>query len=100
MCPEWRESFPQFLSDMGYKPTPKHSLDRIDSNGNYEPSNCRWSTPMEQAANTSRNRSILINGERLNLGEAIRKYGVVPKGTITSRIHRGWDDVKAITTPA
>jgi len=51
MCREWRESFASFLNDMGQKPSATHSIDRIDVDGNYEPKNCRWATPAEQASN-------------------------------------------------
>ena len=52
ICERWRHSFPNFLADMGRKPSVKHSLDRFPNpNGNYEPSNCRWATPKEQANN-------------------------------------------------
>jgi hypothetical protein len=54
VCLRWRESFSVFVADMGPKPSPKHSIDRINNNGNYEPSNCRWATPRQQSQNTSR----------------------------------------------
>ncbi len=51
VCERWSESFINFYNDMGPKPTPLHSIDRIDVNGNYEPSNCKWSTASEQQKN-------------------------------------------------
>ena len=51
VCEAWRSSYSQFLADMGCRPTPRHSLDRIDSNGDYEPENCRWATSATQAMN-------------------------------------------------
>ena len=51
VCDRWRESFENFLADMGTRPTSKHSIDRIDPNGNYEPGNCRWVTADVQSRN-------------------------------------------------
>ena len=55
VCDRWRNSFSNFFADMGNKPSTRHSLDKVDNNGNYEPSNCRWATPLEQASNKSNN---------------------------------------------
>jgi hypothetical protein len=51
VCSRWQKDFAAFLADVGPKPSPRHTLDRIDNGGNYEPGNVRWATPKEQAAN-------------------------------------------------
>lgn len=97
VCKEWFDSFDVFLSDMGYRPTPKHSLDRIDNNGNYESDNCRWATIKQQ--NSNKRQSVFINvfGEKLCLTEAANKYGVKPQ-TLKYRIFvRGDSPEKAVT---
>jgi hypothetical protein len=69
--------FINFCKDMGEIPTPKHTLDRYpNQRGNYEPSNCRWATQMEQCNNFSRNVHIIYNGERLTLAQSMRKYNL------------------------
>lgn len=51
ICPQWLDDPEQFLKDMGYKPTNKHTLERIKNDGNYEPTNCKWATRKEQRLN-------------------------------------------------
>jgi len=51
VCDRWRQSFPNFLADMGLKPNPLLSIDRINNDGNYEPGNCRWTTRSQQSSN-------------------------------------------------
>lgn len=51
VCPEWRKSFEKFRDYMGERPSPKHSIDRIDNDGNYEPGNVRWATQKQQVQN-------------------------------------------------
>lgn len=58
MCDEWLSSFDAFIADMGPKPSPLHSLDRIDNDGSYEPGNCRWATKHTQRANRRNNMKV------------------------------------------
>ncbi len=75
MCEDWLNSFEAFFASMG--PAPKNtSLDRIDVNGNYEPSNCRWATNAEQARNRTDNVWVNDGEERMVLKDFAAKHGV------------------------
>ena len=87
VCDEWKNNFTVFLRDMGLKPSPKHSIDRKDNEGNYEPANCRWATVFEQQRNTRRSRYVEIDGVKMTLAEASVKIGVA-SSTIWMRLRR------------
>lgn len=72
VCQRWQESFLSFLEDMGQKPDGNYSLDRIDNDGNYEPSNCRWATVEEQSNNKS--NSLKKGRSKIKLTMKERKY--------------------------
>ena len=99
VCAEWRASYAAFLAHVGRRPSPEHSLDRIDSRGNYEPGNCRWATRKEQARNTRRNRLVTIAGETLPIAAWAERYGV-PRARISARLRAGWADEPAVLRPA
>lgn len=97
ICDRWNV-FENFLKDMGRKPTQKHQLDRIDSNGDYEPENCRWALPIEQNNNTRRNVFLEVDGERITVAMAARKLSI-SETMIRSRLRRGWSAEDAISIP-
>lgn len=77
VCPEWRASFQAFLDHVGPKPGKGFSLDRFpNNNGNYEPGNVRWATPMDQARNTRRNKFVTHEGETLCVAEWAKRLGI------------------------
>jgi hypothetical protein len=84
VCDRWM-SFANFFEDIGPRPSPQHTLDRVDNSGDYEPSNCRWATRKEQSAN--RRNTMHINGRPLM--EVCNAAGLKP-ATVWGRILRGW----------
>jgi hypothetical protein len=96
-CDRWI-SYENFLADMGRRPSEKHSIDRINGNGNYEPGNCRWATRKEQQQNIRTNLKITINGETLVASQWEVRQGFKPD-LISKRISQGWSPEEAVLTP-
>lgn len=94
---EWLD-FERFFADVGAKPGPDYSLERIDNNGPYAPGNVRWATRLEQAQNKRNNRHITANGMTKSMAEWARDLGCNP-AAILARIGAGMSPQAAVTTP-
>lgn len=85
---KWVESFKNFIDDMGERPSRKYTLDRINNNGNYEPSNCRWATSVQQSRNKRNNNWIEFNGKKMIISDwAV--YFKINVSTLHERIKNG-----------
>lgn len=96
VCDRWTgdNGFRNFLEDMGPRPGPEYSIDRIDNNGDYCPENCRWATAKEQANNRRTNRTID--------GKTLAEWGDELGGSrhlVRKRIQRGWSEKDAVSIP-
>lgn len=99
VCERWKNSFENFFADMGMRPSPKHSIDRIDNNGNYEPGNCRWATTKEQSRNTRRTLRIEFNGKVQCVADWAKELGV-NRSSLLDRIQKlNWPIEKVLTQP-
>lgn len=99
VCPEWHDSgvFIEWSLSNGYKQG--LTLDRIDSNGNYEPNNCRWVGWDVQANNTCRNHYVEINGIVKTVAQWARENNIPYKSVYSRTRDLGWSFEKALTTP-
>ena len=99
VCEDW-VTFENFYKDMGDRPSSKHSIERIDNNGNYEPSNCRWATTIEQCNNTRKNIEIEFYGTKLTIAEWSRVLNL-PYYLLRNRLNTlKWSVFKSFMTPA
>jgi len=100
VCDEWKNSFIAFYKwsmENGY--SDELTIDRVDNNGNYEPSNCRWATLKEQANNTRRSHFITLDGETHTITEWSEKLGI-ERGVIKDRIDKlHWTPEQALSIP-
>lgn len=96
VCERWLK-FENFHRDMG-KPPKGMTIERADSNGNYEPSNCRWATRKEQAQNKRGSLKFTRHGQTLNVTQWAFIEGV-PPNRVYQRLRRGWTIEQALQLP-
>ena len=91
VCDRWAGSFENFLADMGSKPTAKHTLDRIDNNGDYCPGNCRWVPSSVQSRNKRTTKMVTVRGQTVTQADARLLFAPnLSRGTYAARLSRGW----------
>lgn len=98
VCDRWVDSFEAFLADMGPRPSSQHSIDRINTNGNYEPVNCRWATTVEQANNKTNSTRVQAFGVVRTVPDWARSSGL-PDHVIRRRLGNGTNPEVAVTKP-
>ena len=98
VCDRWRLSFQNFLADMGSRPGPEYSIDRIDNDGDYEPGNCRWALDAQQRVNQRRTLFVEWEGRRVLLLELSRRLGKNYQ-CVRGRLSLGWDLQRALFAP-
>lgn len=101
VCKLWRESYSAFLEHVGRKPSPEHTLERIENHKGYEPGNVRWATPLEQAQNTrQKEKAVRLThlNQTLLLTEWAKEFGI-DQSTLRRRLRTGWSMERALTTP-
>jgi hypothetical protein len=97
MVEPWRSNFASFLKDAGLRPSPRHQLDRIDNNRNYEPGNVRWVTRTQQCNNRRNNRFYTWNGQTKTLSQWARHLGFERLVLHNRLLRYGWTVERAFT---
>lgn len=97
VCERW-QTFENFYADMGCRPTPQHTLDRINNDLGYSPENCRWATRLIQGGNTSRVIRITFHGQTHTIREWSQITGI-SRTILRSRLWHGWSIERTLTTP-
>jgi hypothetical protein len=95
VCPQWLNSYPNFLADVGRAPSPAHTMGRKDNAGNYEPGNVEWETREEQNNNKRNNHLVTVGDKTRTVTEWALKYGIA-RSTFLRRLDRGMFPAEAI----
>jgi hypothetical protein len=99
VCDRWKV-YENFFGDMGCKPSPKHTIERIDNHKSYYPGNCKWALRIEQNSNKSNNILVCWDDHVMTLGHAAKFFGFRCSQTVHRRIRvQKWSVSKALTTP-
>ena len=98
VCSRWRESFVAFFADMGPRPSPKHSIDRVDNDRGYAPENCRWATHKEQCRNRRTCVMVTLDGVTRSATDWAELNGL-PPSAVTKRLAKGIDPRVAVSAP-
>jgi hypothetical protein len=96
VCDRWL-LFANFIADMGHRPSPLHSIERIDNDGHYDPGNCKWATREEQNRNSRQNVKLTHNGQTMTIAEWADKLGI-KHATLYGRIREGFPVEAALST--
>ncbi len=100
VCERWLKSYADFCIDIGERPNSDYSIERIDNNGNYEPSNCKWATKAEQNLNKRNNVRLTYDGKTLTVSQWIKELGFRSPNILHNRIKKlGWSTERALSTP-
>lgn len=98
ICDRWLNSFENFYTDLGPRPTDAHSVDRINNNGHYEPGNCKWSTMDEQSNNKRNNHIVTYRDKEYTLANLAKEHNL-KDSIVRDRLRLGWTIENTIETP-
>jgi len=98
VCARWMSSFAEFLADMGPRPSPLHTIERINNDADYGPGNCRWATRKEQARNRRSSRLLNVEGRVATLAEWA-EISVFKLTTLHARLKTGMTPEQAVALP-
>ena len=95
VCKRWQSSFEAFAADMGYRPSEKYSIERLDNDGDYSPTNCVWADKTSQQLNKRTTTYLWVDGEKIKLPDAAARFGVSMQ-TVQKRRRAGWSDKQSL----